>query len=55
MIGLLYIWVGITIAGIMVILAIQYEHKLFGIIFFLLWPITFPIYYFMKESKRGKK
>lgn len=53
MIGLFYIWLGITIAGIMVILSIQYDHKLFGIIMFLLWPIAIPIYWIMKQCKNN--
>ena len=55
MIGLFYIWIGIALAGIMVVLSIQYDHKLFGILMFLLWPITIPIYYFMKQYKRRNK
>jgi len=52
MIGLLYIWIGVAIAGIMIVLAICYEHKLFGIILFVFWPFALPIYYIVKEYNK---
>lgn len=53
--GLFYIWLGIALAGIMIILAIGYEYKFFGIIFCLLWPITCPIYYIIKRKYEEKE
>jgi hypothetical protein len=53
--GLLYIWAGIALAGSMIILSIGYKYKLFGVIFCLLWPITFPIYFIIKNRKKHEE
>jgi hypothetical protein len=47
--GLFWIYTGIAIGGIIMILTCKSKYKFFGIIIFLLWPIAFPVFYFIRK------
>jgi hypothetical protein len=53
--GIFWIYIGIAIGGIIMILTAKTKYKFFGVIFCLLWPITIPIYYIIKWFKEGRK
>lgn len=53
--GLFWIYISIVIGGILVILFTAFPYRLFGIIAFLIWPISILIYYIMKAYYKGKE
>ena len=48
MIGLVYVWAFVAIAGILLILSVNFKNKLFGILLFLTWPISIPGFFVLK-------